>query len=138
MKKAYDFTTTVEVRYADTDANGHVFFGNYFTYFDIAFYKYLEHVGCPFQWFVDQGLNLYYVDARSQFLSGLRYGDTIRIGVLCEKVGNTSMILSFDGLDERTGSPVAKGQIVAVVVDKTTEVPKPLPDTFKAALNQGI
>lgn len=136
MKKTTsDFTTTVEVRYADTDANGHVFFGNYFTYFDIAFYKYIEFVGYPFQWFVDRGLNIYYVDAHSQFLSGLRYGDTIRIDVVLTKIGNSSMTVAFNGTNDKTGEAVASGEIVAVVVDIKKETAVSVPDAFKQAVS---
>ena len=60
------FTTPVDVRFADTDANGHVFFANYFTYFEIAFYQYLEAIGCSFEWFIKNGMNLYYVGLPEQ------------------------------------------------------------------------
>ncbi len=40
------FTLPIDIRFADTDTNGHVFFANYLAYFDTALLKYLNHIGC--------------------------------------------------------------------------------------------
>ncbi len=57
----------VDIRFSDTDANGHVFFGNYFTLFDTAFLKYLKIIGYSFNRFLQNNLNFYYVEAKSQY-----------------------------------------------------------------------
>lgn len=134
MEKTSEFIVPVEVRFADTDANGHVFFGNYFTFFDTAFLKYLDHLRCSFDWFIENGLNFYYVEAKSQFKSALRFGDTLQIKVTVGKIGNTSFTLFFDGVDEKALKPVVDGHIVAVVVDVESEAPVKIPDRFRQAL----
>ncbi len=134
MEKSPYFTVLVEIRFADTDANGHVFFGNYFTFFDTAFLKYLDHLDCSFDWFIESGLNFYYVEAGSQFKSALKYGDTMRIRVNAGKIGSTSFTLYFEGVDNSTLKPVASGHIVAVVVDRDSEQPVKIPDKFRQAL----
>ncbi|SMC72176.1 hypothetical protein SAMN02746065_10886 [Desulfocicer vacuolatum DSM 3385] len=40
------FIQLIDIRFSDTDANGHVFFTNYQTFFDTAFLKFLDHIGC--------------------------------------------------------------------------------------------
>ncbi len=128
------FTMTIDIRFADTDANGHVFFANYQTFFDTAFLKYLDHIGCSFKWFIDNHMNFYYVEATSQFKSALTYGDEIAVSVNISKFGRTSFTISFEGRDSASGRLVATGHIVAVVVDKTTETPVEIPEAFKTAV----
>ncbi len=41
------FFFPMHVRFADTDALGHVFFGSYFTFMDEAFMAYLAELGYP-------------------------------------------------------------------------------------------
>jgi acyl-CoA thioester hydrolase len=41
------FVTQVRVRYADTDAEGVVYYGSYLTYFEVARVELLRSLGCP-------------------------------------------------------------------------------------------
>ena len=38
---------TIKVRFADTDANGHAFFGNYFVFADEVLGEYWNELGTP-------------------------------------------------------------------------------------------
>jgi acyl-CoA thioester hydrolase len=133
--KSAPFTMTMDIRFADTDANGHVFFANYQTFFDTAFLKYLDHIGCSFKWFIDHNMNFYYVEATSQFKSALTYGDNIVVSVRISKFGRTSFTIAFEGREAKSGRLAATGDIVAVVVDKVTETPVEIPEEFKKAVN---
>lgn len=128
------FTTPVDIRFADTDANGHVFFANYFTYFEVAFYKYLESIGCSFEWFMENGMNLYYVDASAQYKAAVTYGDPLQVGVEVTRLGNTSITIEFAVVVAPDETVAATGRIVAVVVDNQSEKSVPVPDKFKAAV----
>lgn len=128
------FKAPMDIRFADTDANGHVFFANYFTYFEIAFYKYLESIGCSFQWFMENGMNMYYVEATAQYKAAVTYGDPLQVGVEVTRLGNTSFSIEFAAVVAPDETLAATGQIVAVVVDNQSEKPVPVPDKFKAAV----
>jgi acyl-CoA thioester hydrolase len=54
----YRFIHTIQVRYADTDAQGHVYFSNYLTYFDEAHTAYLREIGFPWSKLVDTGYTI--------------------------------------------------------------------------------
>lgn len=128
------FKASVDIRFADTDANGHVFFANYFTYFEIAFYRYLESIGCSFEWFMENGMNLYYVEATTQYKAALTYGDPLQVGVEVTQLGNTSFTIEFRAVVAPDELLAATGKIVAAVVDNKSEKPVPVPDPFKAAV----
>ena len=61
------FCFPVRVRFADTDLQGHVFFGNYFTYMDEAFMAYIDELGFAWETLGEMGLAVYYVDSGCQF-----------------------------------------------------------------------
>ncbi len=124
----------VDIRFSDTDANGHVFFGNYFTLFDTAFLKYLKIIGYSFNRFLQNNLNFYYVEAKSQYKSSVKFDDELYIKVHVNHLGKTSFTIKFEAINKTSGSLAALGHIVAVVVDQKTEKPSAIPIEFIEAL----
>ena len=124
----------VEIRFADMDSNGHMFFGNYFTLFDTAFLKYLEKIEYPFSRFLSNNLNLYYVEAKSQFKAPINFNDEVGVAVQITSVGNTSFTVTFEVTNKTSNKSAALGHIVAVVVDLKSEKSYPLPDEFLEAI----
>ena len=54
------FFFPIRVRFADTDQQGHVFFGNYFTYMDEALMAYIDELGFAWETLGEMGLAIYY------------------------------------------------------------------------------
>lgn len=129
------YTTPMEVRFADTDANGHVFFANYLTFFDTAFLKYLEHIDCGFDWFTQNGINFYYVEATAQYKAAVAFGDLLNVQVTVPRIGNTSFDTEFKAFVKGPENKLAAtGRIVSVVVDNSSETPVEVPTRFRAAV----
>jgi len=126
----------VDIRFSDTDANGHVFFGNYFTLFDTAFLKYLKIIGYSFNRFLQNNLNFYYVEAKSQYKSSVKFDDELYIKVHVDHLGKTSFTIKFEAMNKTSNSLAALGHIVAVVVDQKTEKPSAIPIEFIEALGR--
>ena len=120
------------VRYADTDAQGHVYFANYLTYFDEAFTGYLHAIGYPPKQMLGDGVDVVYRDAQCEYLGSGRFEDRLRIGVRAERFGNTSFTLAC--LIERDGDAVARGRLTNVCVDHATMTKVPVPEAFRAAV----
>ena len=127
-------TIPVGLRFSDMDANGHLFFGNYFTLFDTAFLEYLKIIGFSFDMFCRNQLNFYYVEATSQYKVPVKYEDTLTITVWVENPGHTSFTIQFEAFNKTCGKVAATGRIVAVVVNQKTEKPAPLPEGFRKAI----
>jgi len=126
----------MDIRFSDTDANGHVFFGNYFTLFDTAFLKYLKSIGYPFNKFLEKGLNFYYVEAKSSFKSPVKFDDEVCVEVQIDHLGKTSFRVEFEAINRTNSKTAAKGHIVAVVVNLKTEKPSAIPDDFIQAIGR--
>jgi len=129
-------TIPMELRFSDMDANGHLFFGNYFTLFDSAFLEYLNIIGYSFDMFCEKQLNFYYVEATSQYKAPVKYGEALNITVWIENIGRTSFTIKFEAFNQTYGHIAANGLIVAVVVNQKTEKPTQLPEDFKKAIER--
>jgi len=124
----------IQVRYADTDAQGHVFFGNYFTYFDEAAGGYFRAVGFPWEKLPEMGLDIFYVDAQCQYKGSARYGERLRVYARAERIGNTSLTIGCRITPEGDEATIAEGRITAVIVNPQTRRPARLPDALRQAI----
>ncbi|MCF8106780.1 MAG: acyl-CoA thioesterase [Desulfohalobiaceae bacterium] len=128
------YTHRLAVRFADTDANGHVFFANYLTYFDQALIHYLKEIGYGFQRFTEQGLTFYYVEALTRFKAGAGFDQLLDISAAISRFGRTSFTAEFEIHEAAGNSFINSGHIVSVIVDQTTGNPVPIPEDFKTAV----
>lgn len=129
------FYHQLTVRFADTDANGHVFFANYLTFFDQAFVHYLKAIGFGYRQFVERGLNFFYAEALTRFKSGAIFDQLLDIYPKISQFGRTSFTTNFEIYDHASGGFVNSGYIVSVVVDFKTEKPVQIPEAFTQAVN---
>lgn len=129
------FFAPIQVRYIETDMQGHVFFGHYFAYFDFALTEYLKAVGFGYNDFLDIGVDFFYVEATCQYKGRAFFEDTLHVHTSVSKVGNTSFTFEFSVFEETTNRPIATGHIVAVAVDRQSQKPVRVPDRFRKAVS---
>ena len=82
--------TSFTVRYAETDAQGRVFFGNYLTYFDVALTEYMRAIKFPYTDMLEAGMDMFYVEANCQYKGAARFDDLLHIHAQVGHIGNTS------------------------------------------------
>ena len=90
------FTTPVRVRYAETDAAGVVYHGNYLIYFEVARVELLRALGHPITAIEAQGVLLPVVEARLKYLRPARLDDLLDVSVGVESVGPASFALDYE------------------------------------------
>ena len=125
------FFFPMRVRFADTDALGHVFFGSYFTFMDEAFMAYLAELGYPWPAFTEKGLALFYVDSGCQFKGPSFFGDQLNVHTRIARMGTSSLTAEMTIVRDADCKVVATGHITAVQVDARTEKSTPLPNAFR-------
>ncbi|MFQ5613711.1 MAG: acyl-CoA thioesterase [Anaerolineae bacterium] len=130
----YRFFYPMQVRFAETDAQGHVFFGEYFTYFDESMMAYFQAIGCSWQDLLEAGIDTYYVDAGCQYKSPAYFGEMLHIHARMRQIGNTSFSVEFAILKENSEALVATGHITAVTVNKETGQPLRVPERLRDAV----
>jgi len=128
------FVHRLPVRYADTDAQGHVFFANYATFMDEGLTYLLVHIGWPYATIeADLGVLCVYAAAESRFKSRTFFGDTLAIQVTVSRVGRTSFSTAYE-IRRPDGTLAAEGALTSVCLDLETRAPVPVPERLRAAL----
>ncbi|MEK6721272.1 MAG: thioesterase family protein [Chloroflexota bacterium] len=131
----------IVVRFADTDAMGHVNNASYLTYFEIARVAYYEMVGgepLPVGVHgVDEGMIL--AEARVTYRSPAFYGETLTVETRATRRGRTSFRLEhrLTAPRSRYGEArlVAVSESVLVTYDYRAERPIPVPPRLAAAMD---
>ncbi len=98
----------MRVRYADTDADGVVYYGNYLTYFEVARVEWLRALGYPITRILERGVILPVVEARIRYLRPARVDDLLTVRATLTAVGPASFAFDYevsreDGLLLATG-----------------------------------
>lgn len=127
------FNLHLQVRFADTDLQGHVFFGQYYTYLDEALMACLRTLGFSWQALAERGLEFYYVESGCTYRQPCYCEDHLEVQVTFGRIGNSSLRAEMTILRE-DGAVAADGFITAVMVSAGDGRPTRLPDDLRTAL----
>ena len=134
------FSLPITPRYAEVDQQGVVFNGHYLTWFDEACTGFLDHLDVTYPGLIASGYDIQVVHSEIDFMGPVRWRDSVRVEVGCERIGSTSFTLGFnvfrskDG-DLATGEQSAvRGHNVYVVVSTDDWAKRPIPSVLREAL----
>ena len=127
----YRFSVTLEVRWRDLDALGHVNNAVYFTYLEQARVHYMREVGLGFRSLDDVGMIL--AEATCTFHSPLSLGEQVTIWTRVCELRNSSFVFEYrmEGKDARLA---ATARSVQVCYDYEAGRSLPIPDSWRAAI----
>lgn len=134
LAEGFRFKTEVRVRFADTDAQGHVYFANYFVYFDIAMTDYFKAIGYPYEKLLSRGYDFFTVEACCRYRGRAFFDETLYVGARITKIGRSSFRYDLAIFKESGEEPIAEGHVVNVMIDRQTEKPVMVPDDFREAV----
>ncbi len=132
----FKFSTTVRVRYSDTDAQGHVYFANYLAYFDIATTDYMKAIGYSYERLLEQNLDFFTVEAMCRYKGRSFFDERLKVMARISHIGNSSFRYDLAIVKEGTEKLVAEGYIVNVMINRSTETPARVPDDFRRAVQE--
>lgn len=130
----YKFYHPVRVRFYETDAQGHVFFGDYLNYFDVGLIEYMRAIGMDYAAMENSGVGMFFVHADCQYKSRARFDDLLHVHTRIGRVGNTSFTFEFAVYKQATDLLISTGSITAVTVDAQTEQPIRVPEELRTAI----
>ncbi|MBM3179858.1 MAG: acyl-CoA thioesterase [Chloroflexi bacterium] len=134
MTDLYPFSTSIRVRFNETDAQGHVNFAQYLNYFDVAVTEYLRAIGFSYQQMLAENLDMLYVDSHASYIAPSHFEDSLRIHCRVGKIGNSSARFDFQIFNETTNCLTANGEITIVMADRKTFQKMRVPDHLRQAL----
>ncbi|WP_374719430.1 acyl-CoA thioesterase [Parageobacillus toebii] len=126
-------TTTVNIRFCETDALGHVSNTSYFIYLEEARIRMFEELGHGSdikEW------RFILASTKCDFINQAFFGQRLKIETNVSKIGNKSFQLVHRILDEKTGTLIALGEATTVYFNFETQKSEPIPDDLRKQLEQ--
>ena len=123
MVPGFPITIPIEVRWRDVDAFGHVNNAVFFTYLEMGRTAYYEAALKAFD--IDQ-IDFMVVSAKCDYLSEVKKGDKIELGIRIPAIGNTSFDFEYELHSATDGKLLARGFTTQVLYDYKARAKKPI------------
>jgi acyl-CoA thioester hydrolase len=127
-----EFSETVaRVRYKDTDQMGMVYYGNYFTFFEIGRVEYMRERGIAYK-NMEREDDSYIVvaEASCRYLRPARYDDLLRIRTRVSESRRRSVRFAYEILRHDSCEMLATGETVHIICNREGR-PKSLPEKYR-------
>jgi len=129
-------TTTLRVRYAETDQMGVAYYANYFIWCEIGRVELLRQLGFEYKDMeLEHNCHLPVVEANCRYKSPARYDDLITIETRVSGLRTSVIKFSYRLFAAREGEPefLAEAETVHVSVDRQMQK-CPLPEPYLSAI----
>jgi len=134
-KSDYNFFFPFRVRYAETDAQGIVFYAHYLTYFDTAISEYLRDLPFNYIEHVNKtGTDFHVVKTVVEFYAPSHFDDDIEVHVRTGKIGRSSLTFLIEIFPKNSDTTLVKGEVVWVNTDQKAKKSAPLPEELVVRL----
>ncbi len=125
-------TTTLRVRYAETDQMGVVYYANYLVWFEVARTDLLRSLGWTYREMEASGVSLPVIEAHCEYRRPARYDEEVEIrtqGRLCSPV---RMEFAYDVVLKSTDTIAASGRTVHAALGRNGR-PCRLPERIRGS-----
>lgn len=119
----------VPTRWNDNDMLGHVNNVMYYSYFEAIVVRFLMQEG-GLDW-TEAPIIPLAVESLCKFRRSLSYPEVVEAGLRVVKIGNSSVTYAIGLFTQGEQSPSAQGHFVHVFVDRETDKPVTIPDSFR-------
>lgn len=124
-------TSTVRVRYAETDQMGVVYHANYLVWMEVARTGLCTSIGFRYRDLETDGVMLAVTEAHVRYLSAARYDDEVAITAILGETNRRFVTFDYELICE--GRRVATGQTKHICLNKQLG-PTRLPDKYAVLL----
>jgi acyl-CoA thioester hydrolase len=126
-------STTVRVRYAETDQMGIAWHGEYLAWFEVGRTDLLRGCGCTYRELEAQGLRLPVIEVQARYLRPALYDDVLEIHTQLTDVRGARVTFDYEVRREGTEGPLATGSTSHAAIDLRGR-PRRLPEDLRRRL----
>jgi len=108
--------TRLRVRYAETDAMGVVYYGNYLSYFEDGRVSYLQQKGVPYSAMEAAGVYMPVAEAHCKYRAPARFEDELSVETSVGEAGRARV--RFDYVVKRGDDVLAEGYTIHAARDR--------------------
>lgn len=123
-------SSSVRVRYAETDKMGVVYYANYLVWFEIGRTDWLRETGWTYREMEADGFQLPVIDAHCEYKQGARYDDELEVRTKAEQASPVRIRFEYEVVRRADGMVLAVGQTVHATIGPAGR-PAKLPDRIK-------
>lgn len=128
----------VRVRYAETDAEGVVYYANHFVYMEVGRVNYFRALGYDPASLDRSGRGIVIIEATCRYHSPARFDDPLLIRAWVDEVKRSSFQFAYEIWHETDHRLIAEGRTVQVIVDLHTMRPIRIPQEMRDAMSAAL
>ncbi len=122
--------TTLRVRYAETDQMGYVYYGNYFTYYEVGRVELIRYLGVTYKQLEENGVMLPVLEASCKYIRPARYDDYLTLQTTIKEKPGIRIKFDYE-LRNAQQELLNVGQTTLVFVNTQTMKPCDIPELMK-------
>ena len=126
-------TSTLRVRYAETDQMGIAHHAEYFAWFEVGRTDLLRECGMTYRELESDGLRLPVIEASARYIKPALYDDVLEVRTAVTAVGGARVGFAYEVRRAGTAGPLATGSTEHAAVDARGR-PRRLPETLRRSL----
>ena len=131
--EGFSFSTEVQVRFAETDAQGIAHHAAFVVFLEVARVAWLDEYAGGYQSIRDRGIEALTTEVSLRYHRAAHFHDRLRVWARCAELRGARF--RYEYRVERDGELIADGHTGHATVDAVTRRPIRVPDWFAAALS---
>jgi acyl-CoA thioester hydrolase len=133
MNEKIQHETKIRIRYKDTDRMGVVYYGNYFTFFEVGRTELMRYLGIPNSALEARGYTLPVVDAAATYRGNVGYDEIITVRTTILRATRVRICFDYEVLD-KSGRLLVTGHTVHACLDASMK-PARVPEDVRSAID---
>jgi len=133
--EGYTFTTTVRVRFADTDAQGIAHNASYLVWYEVARVEYLREYAGGYQALRDHGIEALVLESHCRYVVPAVFDDLLHVHTRCVVLRGARFRYEY-AIVRDDGTLMADGYTAHACVDSATLKPTRVPDWLRDAIGR--
>jgi acyl-CoA thioester hydrolase len=129
MKNNFSHTTSLRVRYGETDQMGYCYYGNYAQYFEVGRVETLRSLGCSYKDLEEQGIMLPVSLFSIKYLRPALYDDVLTVETIIKECKGAKITFDYNIYNEK-GEKLSEASTTLVFVKKESMRPTVPPVHF--------
>ncbi len=122
---------TIRVRYAETDQMGVVYYGNYFTWFEVGRSEFCRQLGFDYKRMeIDDDSLIVVVEASCRYRRPAHYDDILVVRTRLIESRRRTIRFAYEIFKQESGEQLATGETNHVICDHSGQ-PKSLPEKYR-------
>ena len=126
----FKHTTTIRVRYADTDKMQFVYNGKYLEYFEVGRTELLRYAGLPYSEIEKEGYQLPLREAGLKFKQPAVYDDLLDVEATVKKLYSAEVYISYKITHNGTNDLIAEGFTSHMFIHEDSKKPTKPPKIY--------